>query len=66
MSKEKLPSTGHTDQNILQEQIQAFQKELDEIQNEIRSFKALLYSHLSDLIVEEQELSIFYIRAIRK
>jgi hypothetical protein len=60
MSKEKLPSTGQTDQKKLREQIQAFQNQLEEIEKEIQTFKALLYSHLSDLIVEEQELFILY------
>ena len=60
MSKEKLPSIGQINQKELKEQIQVFQDELEEIQKKIRTFKALLYSHLSDLIVEEQELFILY------
>ncbi len=60
MSKEKLPSTGQVDQQKLREQIQAFQDELEEIQKEIQTFRALLYSHISDLIVEEQELFTLY------
>ncbi|MFK7773757.1 MAG: hypothetical protein AB8F94_16520 [Saprospiraceae bacterium] len=60
MSKKKLTSTGQTDQNRLREQIQTFQNELEEIQKETRTFEALLYSHLSDLMVEEQELFILY------
>ena len=60
MSNKKLPSTGHIDQKRLREQIQVFQDELEEIQKEIRTFEALLHAHISDLIVEEQELFIFY------
>jgi len=60
MSKNKLPSTGHTDQKKLQEEIQTFQDELEEIQNETRTFEALLHANISDLIVEEQELFILY------
>lgn len=60
MSKEKLPSANQINQNELREQIQAFQGELEGIQKETRTFKALLYSHLSDLIVEEQELFTLY------
>lgn len=60
MSKEKLPSIGQISQEKLKEQIQAFQDELEEIQKEIRTFRALLYSHISDLIVEEQELFVLY------
>lgn len=59
MSK-KLPSSTPSDQKRLQAQIQAFQAELEEIQKEIHTFKALLHAHLSDLIVEEQELFILY------
>ena len=60
MSKEKLPSNGQTDQKKLREQIQAFQDELEEIQHKIQAFKAVLYAHIGDLIVEEQELFILY------
>ena len=60
MSKKALPSTGHTDQKKLREQIQIFQDELEEIQQETRAFEALLHAHISDLIVEEQELFILY------
>jgi len=60
MSKKKLPSTGHTDQEKLREEIQTFQEELEEIQQETRTFEALLHTHISDLIVEEQELFILY------
>lgn len=60
MSNKKLPSIRETDQKKLREQIQNFQQELDKIQNETRSFEALLHTHISDLIVEEQELFILY------
>lgn len=60
MSNKKLRSLAHTDQKILREQIQTFQEELEEIDKKIRTFKALIQSHISDLIVEEQELFILY------
>jgi len=65
MSKEKLPSIAQTNQEKLREQVQTFKDELEEVQKEIRTFKALLYSHISDLIVEEQELFILY-KSIKK
>lgn len=60
MSKNKLPSIGDTDQKKLREQIKTFQDELEEIQQETRTFEALLRSHIVDFIVEEQELFILY------
>ena len=60
MFKEKLPSTDQINQEKLRKEIQALQGELEEIQKEIRAFKVLLYSHISDLIVEEQELFVLY------
>ena len=60
MSEKKLPSIEPTDQKRLQEQIQIRQEQLEEIQKEIRTFEALLYTHIGDLIVEEQELFILY------
>ncbi|MFT5166152.1 MAG: hypothetical protein ACI8P3_001383 [Saprospiraceae bacterium] len=60
MPKKNLPSTGHTDQKRLREQIQTLQDELEEIQKETRIFEALLHSYISDLIVEEQELFVLY------
>ncbi len=60
MSNKKLTSTDQTDQKRLREQIQIFQNELAEIQKETRNFEALLHTHLSDLIVEEQELYTLY------
>ena len=65
MSKEILPSIGQANQERLREQIQIFKDELEEIEKEIRTFRALLYAHLSDLIVEEQELFILY-KSIKK
>jgi hypothetical protein len=60
MSKKRLPAPFHTDQNNSLEQIQILQKELEEIQKETRDFEALLRSHVSDLIVEVQELYVLY------
>jgi hypothetical protein len=58
MSKKRLPIP--TDQKKLQEQIQTLQQELEEIKKETRTFRTLLRSHLSDLIIEAQELFILY------
>ena len=68
MSKKKFPATDHTNQKRLREQIQTFQDELEKIQKETQTFEALLHSHLSDLIVEEQELFILYkqIKKVKK
>ena len=60
MSKKKLPTSDHSDQKILQAQIQMLEQELAEIEKETRPFEALLRSHLSDLMVEAQELFILY------
>ena len=60
MSNRILPATGSNDQKRLREQIQTCQEELEKIQQETRTFEALLYAQLSDLIVEEQELFILY------
>ena len=60
MSKEKLPIIDHSDQNKLLEQIELLQKELEQIQIETRSFEAVLRSHVSDLIVEAQELLVLF------
>ena len=58
MSKKRLPIP--TDQKKLREQIQVLQQELEEIKKETRTFQVLLRSHLSDLIIEAQELFILY------
>lgn len=44
----------------LHEQITDLQKELDDISSKVDAFEALLQSHLSNEIIEEQELSILY------
>jgi len=60
MSNKKLPFIAHTDQKRLREQIQTLQEELDEIDKKTQAFEALIHTHISDLIVEEQELFILY------
>jgi len=60
MSKKKLTTTTSNEQNRLREQIQTLQEELGAIENKIRTFEALLYTHICDLIVEEQELFMLY------
>jgi hypothetical protein len=60
MSKKRLPIPDHTNQKILQEQIQSLQQELAKIQKETRDFEAIIRSPISDLIVEAQELFVLY------
>ncbi len=60
MSNKKLPSIDRTDQKRLREEIQTSQEELDKIHEKINAFEALIHAHLSDLIVEEQELFVLY------
>lgn len=65
MSNERLPTINCDNQEALLKQIQLLQQELEIIQKETRDFEVLLRSHVSDLIVEEQELFILY-RQIKK
>ncbi|MFK8104059.1 MAG: hypothetical protein AB8G15_16110 [Saprospiraceae bacterium] len=60
MSSKKLISTEEVDPQKLRERIQNFQAKLTEIQKETHAFEGLLRTHLSDLIVEEQELFVLY------
>ena len=60
MSNERLPTINCDNQEALLKQIQLLQQELEIIQNETRDFEILLRSHVSDLIIETQELFILY------
>ena len=60
MSNEKLPILNSTIQEALLNRIKLLQQELEGIKTEIRNFEVLLRSHVSDLIVEAQELFILY------
>lgn len=60
MSEKRLPIPDDTNQEELQGQIQILQQELARIQQETLAFETLLRSHLSDLIVEAQELFVLY------
>jgi len=55
-----LPTLNCTDKETQLEQIKLLQQELEGIKNETRNFEFLLRSHVSDLIVEAQELFILY------
>ncbi|AWV97113.1 hypothetical protein [Arcticibacterium luteifluviistationis] len=57
MSEKKLININ---QEKLEEQILALKKELAAIEKTTRSFEHLLRSHLSDLIIEAQELYVLY------
>lgn len=60
MSKKSFPTFISNGQNNLQHEIQILQLELNEILKKTQSFEMLLRSHVSDLIVESQELFILY------
>lgn len=62
MSETKL---SHIDNKKLEKQIQLLQMELQEIEKETHAFETLLRTHLSDLIIEAQELYVLY-KAIKK
>ena len=48
------------EQLLLKSQILVLQQELNDIQLKIRTFEATLRSHLSDMIIEAQELFVLY------
>ncbi|MFT6879090.1 MAG: hypothetical protein ACI9DJ_000131 [Algoriphagus sp.] len=60
MSEKRLLPLDHIGQKKIEEEIQILKQELEEIQKETRAFESLLSSHLSDLIVEAQELFTLY------
>jgi hypothetical protein len=60
MSEKRLPIPDDTNQSALQEQIQVLQQELERIEKETLAFETILRSHVSDLIVEAQELFVLY------
>ena len=60
MSEENLPESTNLEATDLQLQLELLQKEFDTIAQKIEEFKALLYSHLVDEIVEVQELTVIY------
>ncbi|QHI36216.1 hypothetical protein IMCC3317_15750 [Kordia antarctica] len=60
MSEENLPISTNLDTTDLQLQLEQLQREFDTIEQKVQEFKALLYSHLADEIVEVQELTVIY------
>jgi hypothetical protein len=62
MSKKELPISNDIEQEqfLLKNQIQFLEKELDDVDQEIRAFEGVLRSHLMDLIIETQELFVLY------
>ncbi|MFT4762243.1 MAG: hypothetical protein ACI9LN_004227 [Saprospiraceae bacterium] len=60
MSKKTLLIPDEINQKKLTDQIQLLQQELEEIEKETHAFRTLLGAHVSDLIVEEQELFVLY------
>lgn len=60
MSKEQLPTSKSVDHDEWRKQIQLLQQELDEIKKRTYNFEVLLRSHVSDYVVEAQELFVLY------
>lgn len=60
MPKKHLPNSDQTNQKKLQEEIIKLEEELKRIKKEILTFEMLVHTHVSDLMVEEQELFILY------
>ncbi|WP_372792359.1 hypothetical protein [Lutibacter sp.] len=48
------------EQLLLKAQISILKQELNEIEQKISSFEAILRSHLTNLLIEEQELTVLY------
>lgn len=60
MNNSSLSVPNENDLLQLKEKIAAAQKELDIIEQKVRSFEVTLQSHISDQIIEEQELFLLY------
>jgi hypothetical protein len=60
MSDENLPVSTNLDAIDLKMQLEQLQKEYDAVEQKVKTFEALLYSHLADEIVEVQELTVIY------
>jgi len=62
MTKGKLSSLNDINQEqlLLKAKIKVLQKELDEIDQKTTAFETMLRSHLSNEIIEEQELTVLY------
>ncbi|MFB9054566.1 hypothetical protein ACFFVB_15860 [Formosa undariae] len=62
MSNDTLPKTSQDDDAYLQLQIsiEAVKQELETVTNQIHAFEAILRQHLTDYIIEAQELNTLY------
>jgi len=62
MTKINLPVSNNNEkeQLLLKSQISLLQKELNEIEQKTSAFEAILRSHLANLLIEEQELTVLY------
>jgi hypothetical protein len=60
MYEENLPERTNLEATDLKLQLEQLQREFDAIEQKVNEFKALLYSHLVDEIVEVQELTVIY------
>ncbi|WP_420574402.1 hypothetical protein [Kordia sp.] len=60
MSEENLPIQTNLDTIDLKLQLKQLQKEYDTVEQKVQALKNLIHSHLTDEIVEVQELTIIY------
>ncbi len=60
MKENSLIQFNFEKQQLLKDQIEKVSKELELVQQETYQFESILRDSLSDLIIEEQELSVLY------
>ena len=62
MTKNSLPvsNDNEKEQLLLKAQISLLKQELNEIEQKTTAFEAILRSHLTNLLIEEQELTVLY------
>ena len=60
MEEKRLIQLNFEKQQLLKDQIEKVSKELELVQQETYQFESILRDSLSDLIIEEQELSVVY------
>ena len=62
MTKNNFPvsNDNEEEQLLLKAEIILLQQELNEIEQKTHAFEAILRSYLTDLLIEEQELTVLY------
>lgn len=55
-----IPSDNEQEQLMLKAKIEVLQQELSDVQQKTDDFEAILRSHLANIIIEEQELTVLY------